>query len=156
MKIGFSRSNLLSKSSHGDSSPYLISIMTRILAIFLLLIASVSAQTPTPPAPSPTPAWPSPDTPAAPITPRINSPSVFGVRPGSPFLYSIPATGDRPMAFAVEGLPDGLTLDAARGRITGSLAKSGSYKLTLIARNAKGDAKKAFKILWPRYLFLIF
>ena len=32
-------------------------------------------------------------TPPAPATPRINGPDVFGVRPGSPFLYTIPATG---------------------------------------------------------------
>ncbi len=51
------------------------------------------------------------------------------------------------MTFAVEGLPDGLTLDAARGRITGSLAKSGSYKVTLIARNPKGEARHPFRIV---------
>ena len=32
--------------------------------------------------------------------PRINGPIVFGVRPGSPFLYAIPATGTRPMLSA--------------------------------------------------------
>ncbi len=51
--------------------------------------------------------------------PRINGARVFGVRPGSPFLFTIPATGDRPMTFGVEGLPEGLTLDAATGQITG-------------------------------------
>ena len=45
--------------------------------------------------------------------PRINSPAVYGCRPGNPFLYRIPTTGDRPMEFAVEGLPDGLRVDAA-------------------------------------------
>lgn len=39
-------------------------------------------------------------TPPAPATPRINGPKIFGVRPGSPFQYSIPATGDRPMKFS--------------------------------------------------------
>ena len=34
--------------------------------------------------------------------PRINGPSVFGVRPGSPFLYTIPATGERPIRFSVD------------------------------------------------------
>jgi hypothetical protein len=41
-------------------------------------------------------------TPPAPATPRINGPNVFGVRPGSPFLYTIPATGERPMTFSIE------------------------------------------------------
>ena len=40
-------------------------------------------------------------TPAAPATPRINGANVFGVRPGSPFLFTIPATGERPMEFSV-------------------------------------------------------
>ncbi|HUZ07465.1 MAG TPA: alpha-galactosidase, partial [Candidatus Paceibacterota bacterium] len=44
-------------------------------------------------------------TPPAPHTPRINGPDVFGVRPGSPFLYTIPATGDRPMTFSADHLP---------------------------------------------------
>ena len=47
-------------------------------------------------------------TPPAPATPRINGASVFGVRPGSPFLFQVAATGDRPMAFAAAGLPSGL------------------------------------------------
>ena len=53
--------------------------------------------------------------------PRINGPKIFGVRPGSPFLYSIPATGERPMTFAVDHLPDGLRLDEERGRLIGVL-----------------------------------
>ena len=44
-------------------------------------------------------------TPPAPPTPRINGPDVFGVRPGSPVLYTIPATGDRPMTFSAKNLP---------------------------------------------------
>ena len=92
-------------------------------------------------------ALPEPLTPPAPATPRINGPSVFGVRPGSPFLYSIPATGDRPMNFAVEGLPKGLLLDASTGSITGSISKAGTNAVTLIARNAKGEDKRRFKII---------
>ena len=38
-------------------------------------------------------------TPAAPLTPRINSAKVFGVRPGAEILYTIAATGERPMKF---------------------------------------------------------
>ena len=44
-------------------------------------------------------------TPKPPPTPRINGPSIFGVRPGSPFIYRIPATGRRPMEFSVLPLP---------------------------------------------------
>jgi alpha-galactosidase len=48
----------------------------------------------------------------APAAPRINGANIFGARPGSPFLYIIPAAGDRPMEFIAENLPNGLTLDA--------------------------------------------
>ena len=49
-------------------------------------------------------------TPPAPPTPRINGAKVFGARPGSEFLFAIPASGDRPMTFAAEGLPKGFGL----------------------------------------------
>ncbi len=86
-------------------------------------------------------------TPKALETPRINGPSIFGVRPGSPVLYRIPATGARPMGFSVDGLPAGLKVDAATGQITGSLNAAGEYVVTLRAQNAKGSAEKKFRIV---------
>ena len=86
-------------------------------------------------------------TPPALPTPRINGPDVFGVRPGSPFLYTIPATGDRPMTFSVEDLPTGLSVDAANGQITGRLKKKGEYDVVFRAKNAKGKAEKKFRII---------
>ncbi len=86
-------------------------------------------------------------TPPAPPAPRINGPKVFGVRPGSPFLYTIPATGGRPMTFAVDALPDGLGVDAKTGRITGALANQGEFTVTLRAKNFLGEAKKEFRIV---------
>ena len=53
--------------------------------------------------------------------PRINGAKVFGVRPGNPFLFTIAATGDRPMTFSARGLPAGLQLDTQSGHITGTL-----------------------------------
>lgn len=85
-------------------------------------------------------------TPKAPATPRINGPNIFGVRPGNPFIYQIPATGERPMEFAVSGLPKGLQVDVERGLITGSIAKAGEFTVTLRAKNALGSDKKKFKI----------
>ncbi|HZP59255.1 MAG TPA: putative Ig domain-containing protein, partial [Opitutaceae bacterium] len=85
-------------------------------------------------------------TPPAPAEPRINGPRVFGVHPGSPFLYTIPATGDRPMTFAADKLPEGLVLDAATGHITGTLAKPAGYDVTLRAKNARGETTAPFHI----------
>ncbi len=86
-------------------------------------------------------------TPPAPDTPQLNGPTIFGVRPGSPFLYTIPATGDRPITFSVENLPDGLSLDAASGQITGALKTSGEYDVVFHAKNAKGEVTKQFRIM---------
>ena len=86
-------------------------------------------------------------TPKPPATPRINGPAIFGVRPGNPFRYLIPATGDRPMQFSVADLPDGLKVAADSGLITGSLANPGEYEVTLRAKNGKGSDEKKFKIV---------
>jgi alpha-galactosidase len=79
--------------------------------------------------------------------PRINIAKVFGVRPGNPFLYTIAATGDRPMTFSAEGLPAGLVLDSKTGMITGSLKDKGEHQVTLRAKNALGTAERRLKIV---------
>jgi alpha-galactosidase len=79
--------------------------------------------------------------------PRINGAKIFGVRPGHPFLYTIAATGDRPMQFSVEGLPAGLKVDAQTGFITGTTNDRGEFKVTLRARNALGEAVGVLKIV---------
>ena len=84
---------------------------------------------------------------SAPATPRINGANVFGVRPGSPFLFMIPATGERPMTFSVKNLPKGLKLDGNTGRITGALKTKGEFVVTLRAKNSLGTAEKKFRIV---------
>jgi alpha-galactosidase len=86
-------------------------------------------------------------TPPAPATPRINGANVFGVRPGSPFMFTIPVTGDRPMKFSADHLPRGLKLDAKTGHITGVLKNKGELMVTLRADNALGTAEKKFRII---------
>lgn len=86
-------------------------------------------------------------TPAAPLTPRYNGPAVFGVRPGSPVIYRIPVSGERPMKFSIDHLPEGLKLDAANGIISGSLNGVGEYRMTIHATNAKGSAEAPFSIV---------
>jgi alpha-galactosidase len=86
-------------------------------------------------------------TPKPPRTPRINGARIFGVRPGHPFLFTIPATGDRSMTYAVENLPSGLVVDSKSGQITGRLAKPGEYAIIFRASNALGAAERKFKIV---------
>ena len=78
--------------------------------------------------------------------PRITSARVFGARPGHPFLYNITATGQRPMRFSADNLPDGLALDPATGRITGALAKAGTFTVTLRATNTLGSDTRPLRI----------
>ena len=85
--------------------------------------------------------------PAPPAKPRINGPRVFGVRPGRPFLYTVPATGHPPLKFSAKGLPAGLALDSASGRITGRTGIPGEYHVVLGVRNAAGFAEREFKIV---------
>ena len=86
-------------------------------------------------------------TPLPPHTPRINGAKVFGVRPGNPFLFSIAASGDRPMHFSARGLPSGLAIDSETGHIGGSLAHAGTFHMTLEARNKLGRASRPFTIV---------
>ncbi|MEK9138225.1 MAG: NPCBM/NEW2 domain-containing protein, partial [Bacteroidota bacterium] len=79
--------------------------------------------------------------------PRINGARLFGVRPSNPFLYTIAATGKRPMTFAVKNLPKGLTLDESTGNITGTLEKRGDYTVKLVAKNKLGQAERELLII---------
>lgn len=98
---------------------------------------------------TPIPAWPKAIakekyilTPEAPETPQINNPLVYGARPGNPFLWTIMATGTRPMTYEATGLPQGLNLNPSTGFITGKATAKGDYKVTLKATNAKGSAEQ--------------
>ncbi|WP_322610278.1 putative Ig domain-containing protein [Pontiella agarivorans] len=87
-------------------------------------------------------------TPPAPSRPIINGPSIYGVRPGAPFLYKIPVTGNRPMRLSAENLPEGLNLDEVDGVISGTIAdlKTVDYPVLLVAENEAGCAEKRFTI----------
>ncbi|MCD6332162.1 MAG: NPCBM/NEW2 domain-containing protein, partial [Bacteroidales bacterium] len=86
-------------------------------------------------------------TPPAPPTPRINGPKVYGIRPGSPFLYRIPCTGERPVHFEADNLPEGLSLQTETGIITGSVTQRGTYLATLKAKNSRGSTQREFRIV---------
>jgi len=86
-------------------------------------------------------------TPKAPARPQINGPKVFGVRPGSPLLFTIRTTGDRPMTFSAENLPAGCVLNGATGRITGKIDKQGTYTVKLTAANALGRISRELRIV---------
>lgn len=86
-------------------------------------------------------------TPPAPDEPRITGARVTAARPGKPFLFTIPATGIRPMTFEAAGLPSGLSLDPKTGIISGRVAGKGEYAVALKAVNAKGSTIGELKIV---------
>jgi len=79
--------------------------------------------------------------------PRINGARIFGVRPGSPFLFTIPVTGERPITYGAHGLPAGLSVDPETGRVSGAIAAPGVFGVTLTAANARGETARAFTIV---------
>ncbi len=86
-------------------------------------------------------------TPKPAATPRINGAAVVGVRPGHPLLFHVAATGDRPMTFATDGLPDGFSLDANSGQITGSSTTPGTSVVKLTTTNSLGSASRELRIV---------
>jgi alpha-galactosidase len=79
--------------------------------------------------------------------PKLTGPKIFGVRPGNPFLFTVTATGERPMEFSAGGLPAGLKLDSKTGQITGTIEKDGKFTVKLTAKNARGTAERDFRIV---------
>ncbi|WP_025865150.1 NPCBM/NEW2 domain-containing protein [Prolixibacter bellariivorans] len=78
--------------------------------------------------------------------PKINNAKVFGVRPGNPFLLTIAATGNRPMSFSVQNMPEGLELDTQTGIISGMLIKPGTYSMILQAKNELGTDARVVRV----------
>ena len=86
-------------------------------------------------------------TPQSPETPQIHGAKVFGVRPNSPFLFQISATGKRPIEYSVFNLPAGLRLDNATGRITGVLSSMGRYPVKVRVENRVGATERELLIV---------
>lgn len=85
-------------------------------------------------------------TPPAPLSPRFNGPAITGGSPKKPFLYRVPVSGKRPMAFTIKGLPKGLAIDKD-GVIRGVTSKEGKFKLVVTASNDHGKATKEITLV---------
>ena len=79
--------------------------------------------------------------------PGINSAGIFGANPGNPFLFTIEATGELPLDFSAENLPEGLTLDHRTGIISGKVSRKGTWLVDLHVKNKSGQADSKLKIV---------
>lgn len=97
------------------------------LLIFAMTLATIRAATP----------------------PQINGARVFGVRPGSTFLFTVAATGDTPLRYEAEQLPAGLQIDATTGSITGVIRDRTpeTYHVRLRVSNGSGQAERELRIV---------
>jgi hypothetical protein len=62
-------------------------------------------------------------------------------------FYTIAATGERPIQFNAENLPDGVVLDPVKGHLSGSVSEKGTYKITLKATNSKGFCERELRLV---------
>lgn len=85
--------------------------------------------------------------PESPARPKITSPAVLGVRPGTELLYNICTVGERPLHYMIQGMPAGLTLDSAAGQIRGRLNAPGEHTVAITVRNRAGADTKRVRIV---------
>lgn len=78
--------------------------------------------------------------------PRINAPYVTGNYPGTEFVFAVPTSGERPMSWSAEGMPEGLVLDGKTGIIRGNVKEAGEYAVKITAKNAKGSKSSVLTI----------
>jgi len=86
-------------------------------------------------------------TPKAGPEPKIVGAKIYGVRPGHDILWRLPVTGERPMALSAKGLPAGAAFDEKTGILSGKVAERGEHVITFTAKNAKGSATSAFRLV---------
>lgn len=78
--------------------------------------------------------------------PVFHGAAVTGAFPNTDFLFAIPVTGERPILYYAENLPEGLKIDNRTGFITGQVAAAGDYSVRLKAVNKAGRNDRELQI----------
>ena len=79
--------------------------------------------------------------------PQFNGADIWGVRPTHPVIFRIPVSGEKPIKFTAEGLPEGVTFDTEKGILGGvAPAQKGDYDIKITAENAYGKAERTIRL----------
>ena len=82
-----------------------------------------------------------------PAAPRIHTSAAVSARPGSRWVYRVPATGQAPLDFSAQGLPPGLSLTASSGILSGTMPVAGSYPVVITVSNSSGSARATLTLV---------
>jgi alpha-galactosidase len=85
--------------------------------------------------------------PASEPAPVIRPPFAVGVRPRTPLLWTVPATGDRPLSFTARHLPPGLKIDVHTGTLSGIVERAGDYTVEIGVKNRAGQSRRAIHVV---------
>jgi hypothetical protein len=82
------------------------------------------------------------------IAPTIVTAALPGGTVGTAYSQTLAATGTGPITWGVSGgnLPNGLSLGAASGMITGTPSATGTFSFTVVAVNSAGNSSKELSI----------
>ena len=79
--------------------------------------------------------------------PQIITPPPAGVLVGTPYSFTVAATGTPPLSFEALGLPAGLTIDSTTGVIAGTTLAGGSHPVTIVVRGCGRSALQSFTLV---------
>ena len=89
-----------------------------------------------------------------PTAPQIHGPYVVGIFTGTPLIWTVPVTGQRPMSFSAKGLPRGVSFGRVSGTFTGTIAKTGDYPVQVSVKNRKGHETATVHLVADKTLAL--
>ena len=79
--------------------------------------------------------------------PKILGAPIIGALPSTPIVHTIAATGQTGITFAASGMPSGLLLDAATGKLSGAVPGVGRYEVSITATNTAGMDQRTLTIV---------
>ena len=83
-----------------------------------------------------------------PVAPKITTSSVKAGKVNANYSVKLKATGTAPLTWALASgvIPNGITLDASTGALTGSPTEAGTFNFTVSLTNDAGTALKSYKM----------